>query len=142
MKSKYRAWSALLSLVCVIGLAPSCAGTVRTSGAGGGSSAGSGGASAGAAGAPPSEVSCVESIDCTWGEIDREILKASDCPCLYGCPYLAQNVVTARRRIEQYKALCKPSVDGHGQGCGIDDCATPGPITCIDRVCAAAPLRR
>ena len=52
---------------------------------------------------------------------------------------LPQTKVTASRRGDQYKALCNPGKDGKGQPCGIDDCAGPGAIACIDGACKAAP---
>jgi hypothetical protein len=82
---------------------------------------------------------CVADEDCQWGEISREILAASDCPCLYGCVYLPQTKTTVTRRMSQYKALCNPQTNGKGQPCGIDDCARPGAIACIEGACKAAP---
>jgi len=82
---------------------------------------------------------CAVDTDCIWGEIPKEILSATDCICLYGCVYLPQTKVTAARRGDQYKALCNPLKDGKGQPCGIDDCAGPGVIACIDGACKAAP---
>jgi hypothetical protein len=82
---------------------------------------------------------CVSNDDCIWGEIPNEILRASDCICLYGCVYLPQTKVTATRRGDQYKALCNPQTNGKGQPCGIDDCAVPGAIACLDGMCKAAP---
>lgn len=43
------------------------------------------------------------------------------------------------RRGDQYKALCNPNMDGQGHPCGIDDCAGPGAIACIEGACKAAP---
>jgi hypothetical protein len=83
--------------------------------------------------------SCSSDADCTWGEISREIVMASDCPCLYGCPYLPQTKATVMRRSEQYKALCNALTNGNGQPCGIDDCAAPGAIACVDGKCQPAP---
>jgi hypothetical protein len=82
---------------------------------------------------------CASTDDCAWGEIDREILKASDCMCLYGCPYLPQTKQTAARRLQQYGALCNPNKDGSGMSCGVDDCALPGAIACVSGTCKAAP---
>ncbi len=84
-----------------------------------------------------SPVSCRTATDCTWGEIEHDILAASDCPCLFGCPFAPMNLATAERRNAQYSALCDPRHDGMGNPCGIDDCAMPPPITCTpEGVCA------
>jgi len=128
------------TVLCVILLplvTPSCGGSTSTpsTGTGGGSSA-----QGGAAGTTvPSTDTCTVDTDCIWGEIPKEILSATDCICLYGCVYLPQTKVTASRRGDQYKALCSPGMDGKGQSCGIDDCAGPGAIACIDGACKAAP---
>jgi hypothetical protein len=82
---------------------------------------------------------CTVDADCGFGEIDHEILRRADCPCLYGCPYLPLNTVSIERRQSQYDALCEPSQNGMGQGCGIDDCARPPPAACVAGMCAAAP---
>jgi hypothetical protein len=87
-------------------------------------------------GAPYNE--CSVDSDCAWGEIKREILKKSDCMCLYGCPHIPLAQSTVSRRAAQHEALCDPRSDGNGDSCGIDDCATPPPIACQDGVCAAA----
>jgi hypothetical protein len=83
--------------------------------------------------------SCRVDTDCGFGEIDHEILRRADCPCLYGCPYLPLNTASIERRQSQYDALCEPSRNGMGQGCGIDDCASPPPAACVAGKCAAAP---
>jgi hypothetical protein len=75
--------------------------------------------------------------DCVWGEIPNELLNASDCPCLYGCGYLPQNVATQERRAAQYSKLCNPRKDGKGNACGIDDCAAPGVLSCVSGKCVA-----
>lgn len=82
---------------------------------------------------------CIVLDDCTWGEIEREILSPVDCPCLYGCPFAAMNRATAARRNAQYTALCDPRRDGMGNPCGIDDCAMPPPIACIGGTCSGPP---
>ncbi|MFO0611722.1 MAG: hypothetical protein U0414_03975 [Polyangiaceae bacterium] len=82
-------------------------------------------------------VGCLTDTDCGWGEIGREIEQSSDCMCLLGCPDLALNVPTLKRRASQYKSLCKPGFAGGGQPCPIDDCAPPPKITCRDHVCQA-----
>ena len=84
-----------------------------------------------------STTSCTQASDCAWGEIGHEILAAADCICLYGCPYLAMNQTTAQRRRAEYDALCNPRISGNGQPCGIDDCAMPPAIECVDGVCKA-----
>lgn len=124
--------AALLFLACggVTSL-PSGAGGVTTGagGSGGGSSTGGTGAYA----------ACSVANDCTWGEIDHEILSSTDCPCLLGCPYLPLSKTTVDRRTAQYNSLCTPGVDGHGNPCGVDDCAGPPPIVCNGGQCMAAP---
>jgi hypothetical protein len=80
---------------------------------------------------------CVGSDDCTWGEIGHDILAASDCPCLFGCPGLPQNKTVETRRMEQYRALCDPHMDGQGNLCGVDDCIVPPPLTCVGGKCTA-----
>jgi hypothetical protein len=118
---------------------PSCGGSTTTaSGTGGTSGAGTG--SGGSAGSAAMTDTCASNADCTWGEISHEIVAMSDCPCLYGCGYLPQTKVTATRRSDQYRALCNPSVDGKGQSCGVDDCALPAAIACIEGTCKPAPL--
>jgi hypothetical protein len=86
-------------------------------------------------GAPYNE--CKVDSDCGWGEIKREILKKSDCVCLYGCPYIPLAKSTVTRRAAQHGDLCDPRKDGQGQLCGVDDCAQPPPIVCDDGACAA-----
>jgi hypothetical protein len=73
--------------------------------------------------------------DCTWGEIPHDIRAPSDCMCLFGCAYLAQNKMTQLRRAGQHLRLCTPGMDGHGNGCPIDDCAAPPPIRCVSGRC-------
>jgi hypothetical protein len=119
---------------------PSCGGSAVKTGTG--STGGTAGASAGgstATGGTTSTDTCATAADCTWGEIDKEILKTQDCMCLYGCPFLPQTNATAQRRQQQYTALCNPNKDGTGQTCGIDDCALPGAIACLAGACKAAP---
>jgi hypothetical protein len=81
---------------------------------------------------------CTVDGDCAWGEIPKELVKASDCPCLYGCGYLPQTKATQERRAAQYAKLCNPQVDGKGQACGIDDCAQPQALLCTAGACVAA----
>jgi hypothetical protein len=135
--------SALLCLVLLPVMTPSCGGSTTTpstgAGSGSGGSAGSTG-STGASGSTSATDTCLTNDDCTWGEISKEILSATDCICLYGCPYLPQTKVTATRRGDQYKALCDPRTNGKGQPCGIDDCALPGPISCINGTCQHEPV--
>jgi hypothetical protein len=79
---------------------------------------------------------CRVDSDCAWGEIPHEILKKSDCICLYGCPYLALAESTVSRRTAQYEKLCDPREDRNGDPCGIDDCAMPPQVVCQEGVCA------
>jgi hypothetical protein len=128
-------------LLCVVFLplvTPSCGGSTSTppTVTGGAGSTQQGG---GAGTAVTSTDTCATNDECAWGEISKEILSAGDCPCLYGCPYLPQTKVTATRRGEQFKALCNPRMSGNGNQCGIDDCALPGAIACLDGACKAAP---
>ena len=132
------------TVLCVILLplvTPSCGGSTSTpsTGTGGGNSGGSSGQGGAAGTTVTSTDTCAVDTDCIWGEIPKEILSATDCICLYGCVYLPQTKVTASRRSDQYKALCTPGKNGNGQSCGIDDCAGPGAIACIDGACKAAP---
>lgn len=80
---------------------------------------------------------CKVDSDCAWGEITREILKKSDCVCLFGCPYIPLAKSAVKRRAAQHKDLCDPRNDGQGKLCGIDDCAQPPSIVCDDGACAA-----
>ena len=80
---------------------------------------------------------CSVDTDCTWGEISKELVKASDCPCLYGCGYLPQTKTTQARRQAEYDKLCNPQKDGQGQACGIDDCAQPSGLSCVNGACMA-----
>jgi hypothetical protein len=115
-------------------------GTVGSAGnnaTGGGGTVQQGGA-AGTAVTPTD--SCMADEDCTWGEIPKEILISTDCLCLFGCDYLPQTKVTAARRMAQYQALCNPHVDGNGEPCAVDDCATPGKVACTGGTCKAAPI--
>jgi len=82
-----------------------------------------------------SSVACESDAGCGWGEIGHEILSATDCICLYGCPYIPLNRTTINRRLEQYGKLCDPRYDGMGQGCGIDDCVVPPTAECVDKRC-------
>lgn len=119
------------------------AGNGGSSGSSGGSGGGGGGGSTTDASAPlpppPAEPydACDAPTDCAWGEIPHEILSSSDCVCLFGCPYIPLSKATVDRRSAQYKALCKPNVDGQGHPCGIDDCASPPSITCVNHTCVA-----
>jgi hypothetical protein len=82
--------------------------------------------------------SCNRDSDCAWGEIPHEIEQASDCICLYGCPYLALSKETVDRRVAQAQSKCNPRQDGQGQPCGIDDCNMPPPAVCSQGACGAA----
>lgn len=114
-------------------LAAACSGSdVTPSPAGGAGSSAAGGGPSIAGG--PSDA-CTVDDDCTLGEIDVEISKASDCMCLYGCVYIPQSKMTAARRAQQHDKFCKPDVDGQGQPCGIDDCAVPNAVVCVDGTC-------
>ncbi|HTV17158.1 MAG TPA: hypothetical protein VMG12_00765 [Polyangiaceae bacterium] len=81
---------------------------------------------------------CVVDADCGFGEIDHEIYRAADCPCVYGCPYVPLSTATIARRQSQYDSTCNPQRDGEGQLCGIDDCAAPPEPACIAGKCTAA----
>jgi hypothetical protein len=116
------------------GTTPSSGGRA-TGGKGSGGAPGKGGSSGAGGGRPPD--ACLISSDCDWGEIDREILSADACPCLYGCPGIALSRETIQRRQAQYDALCTPGRDGKGQPCGIDDCIVPPPLACIAQRCMA-----
>jgi hypothetical protein len=98
-----------------------------------GGAPGSGGAPG--AGGAVSERTCTVAADCAWGEIAKDILVATDCPCLLGCPSLIQNKTTIDRRAAQYKALCHPGTNGQGNPCPIDDCIMPPPLSCNGGVC-------
>jgi hypothetical protein len=78
---------------------------------------------------------CTSSTDCGWTEIDHEILTATDCPCLFGCPSIVTDVMTVMRRKAQYDAFCTPGRDGMGRGCPVDDCAGPPTPVCRAGVC-------
>jgi len=110
-----------------------------TTGSSGGT--GQGGGSSGGGGSGGAVDSCSQSSDCAWGEIDHEILTATDCPCILGCPSLPLSKSTVDRRQAAYRALCSPNHDGHGNSCPIDDCIAPPPITCVDQKCVAPPTR-
>jgi hypothetical protein len=86
---------------------------------------------------PPYNACKVDS-DCAWGEIKHEILKKSDCVCLYGCPHLPLAASTVSRRAAQHEKLCASRSDGNGDPCGVDDCAMPPQIVCEDGACVAA----
>ena len=116
--------------------APGAAGAGNAGGSHSAGSAGSGTAGGGSAGAPITDKCTVDS-DCTYGEISKELVKPSDCPCLYGCGYLPQTKNMQARRQAQYDKLCNPQKDGQGNGCGIDDCARPNGVTCIAGACTA-----
>jgi len=83
---------------------------------------------------------CNTDADCTWGEIPKELVKASDCPCLYGCGYLPQTTATRERRAAQYAKLCTPQKDGQGNACGIDDCAQPSGLMCLNGTCLSTAI--
>jgi hypothetical protein len=127
---KQLARTILLVLCCSVG----CGATTEAVGGGSDASIGATEASLVDVG---SATSCTIASDCIWGEIDHEILAATDCVCLYGCPYLPMNQTTAQRRRTQYDALCNPRTNGNGQPCGIDDCAMPPTIQCAGGVCRA-----
>ena len=112
-----------------------CSGSDVTPSGSAGASAQAGGTSVGGA---VSNGACTVDDDCTLGEIEIEITKASDCMCLYGCVYLPETKLTAARRMQQYQKFCKPDVDGQGQACGIDDCAVPGGVSCVAGSCQAS----
>jgi hypothetical protein len=95
------------------------------------------GGAAGVGGTTGDFKSCSVPADCTWTEIDVEILQAADCMCLYGCPYVFVNRTTAERRQAQWDAQCTLSHDGQGHNCGIDDCMLPPEGQCLAGVCTA-----
>jgi hypothetical protein len=140
---------ALVGASCAVALlalfTPSCGGAASTTGSVGGTGGASAGGSTstsgtgGGAGTMTSTDTCSAAADCTWGEIDKEILKAQDCMCLFGCVYLPQTKTTATRRQMQHTALCTPNKDGMGNPCPVDDCVQPGPIACVNGTCKAAP---
>jgi hypothetical protein len=84
-------------------------------------------------------VSCTLKSDCTWTEIDLEILQTSDCMCLFGCPGTLVNTATAKRRSKQYEAKCTYGQDGNGDPCPIDDCIAPPAVTCDNGTCVSSP---
>jgi len=98
---------------------------------------GGGAATGGSSGTGVAADACATAADCTWGEIDHEIITSSDCTCLYGCPYIPLSKTTVDRRQTQYQDLCTPGQDGQGNPCGIDDCALPPQIECQAGHCAA-----
>ncbi len=135
-----RRWLCVLPLLS-LGIA--CGGKMSDPGAGtiGGSSAAVGGAaavggSAGTGGTVGDYAACNQDSDCAWTEISIEILKPSDCMCLYGCPYVPVNMQTAQRRAQQYSANCDARHDGKGVLCGIDDCMLPPALFCLDGTCS------
>jgi hypothetical protein len=134
MKLFYRNVLVTLALSLALGALPFGCSQSNGGGGAGGSSGGGSGTTAGAGGAEV--LSCTVADDCGWGEIRTEILGKTDCPCLYGCPFLEQNRTTIARRQAQYQALCDPHVNGQGQGCGIDDCVVPPQIDCISGMCS------
>jgi hypothetical protein len=133
-----------------------CGGETTDPGSGGRGSAGTGGivtssggraGSGGSGGIPGSGGSpvdagdpsaCSVQSDCAWGDIDREILSATDCPCRYGCPFVPLSRSTLDRRNAQYSALCSPMYDGQGHPCGIDDCISPPVLLCVQGECLPA----
>ena len=126
--SSFRTARIVALLVSLTGLTFSCAGSDATGAGGAGGAAGS-----------PNTDTCSTDDDCTFGEIEHEITKPSECMCLYGCVYLPQTKMTAARRQAQHDRLCKPDFDGDGQPCGIDDCAVPGAVACVAGTCKAKP---
>jgi len=86
---------------------------------------------------PPN--ACMVDSDCTWGEIDHEILSRADCVCLLGCPHIEQNKATTARRMAQYQALCTPGRDANGNPCPVDDCVVPPPLHCVSGAGICAP---
>jgi hypothetical protein len=140
-----RRWLCVLPLLALGSAA--CGGQMSDPGTGtiGGASAGGSGAvggaaavggSAGTGGTTGDYAACNQDSDCAWTEISIEILKPSDCMCLYGCPYVAVNVQTAQRRAQQYSANCDSRHDGKGALCGIDDCMLPPALFCLNGTCA------
>jgi len=105
----------------------------------GNDAAGSGGrvAGRGGSGGAADDRTCSQNSDCSYGEIDHEILKKSDCLCLFGCASLPLNKQTISRRQSQYTALCDPQRNAQGQPCPIDDCVQLPAASCIDQVCVA-----
>jgi hypothetical protein len=109
-------------------------GGMKSGGNGGENAAGSGGASA-----VVDATHCDTAADCSFGEIDHEIVKKSDCICRFGCPYIPLNKTTIERRNASYAKLCDPSEDGQGKPCPVDDCVPVAVAVCDDQVCRAAP---
>jgi hypothetical protein len=135
-----RARGAAVAAVVVVGAA--CGGTVSVPGSDAGVSSDAGGSSSGAVdagtdAAPIDTTGCALATDCGFGEIDHEIQSASDCVCLFGCPYIPLNKTTIDRRNAQYKTHCTPGKDGNGQPCPVDDCASPPQPVCKAGKCAA-----
>jgi hypothetical protein len=131
-----RRWLCVLPLLlCGMG---ACAGKAGPGEATGGTSSGGftalGGSTA-TGGSPGSEKSCTQEADCIWTEMGVEILEPADCMCLYGCPYILVNRATADRRAQQYAANCNSTHNGKGEMCGIDDCAMPPGVLCLDGTC-------
>jgi hypothetical protein len=83
--------------------------------------------------------SCSTASDCQFGEINKEILQPSDCPCLYGCAFIPLSKTTVERRAAQYATFCTPHKDGQGHDCGVDDCAGPNATACVNNSCVVAP---
>jgi hypothetical protein len=81
---------------------------------------------------------CTVDADCGFGEIRSELVRAEDCPCTYGCPFLPLGKPTIERRQSQYEALCDPRQNGSGEDCGIDDCAPAPTPACVAGKCTAA----
>jgi hypothetical protein len=132
----------LAALACASFLLAACGGSVSsggTGGSGGGTGTGGSAGSGGGTGTGGAYDVCATAADCAWGEIEHEILQASDCVCLYGCPYIPLSKETVDRRNMQYQALCTPGQDGNGNPCGVDDCAVPPPIQCMSGKCVAPP---
>jgi hypothetical protein len=113
----------------------------RAGGGVGGAIAGTGGVVMTDAGLPVGTVACTAASECTWGEIDHEILAKTDCMCLFGCPYIPMNQTTFTRRQLEYKNLCDSRYDGSGQLCPIDECARPPAIACVDNACGVPAQR-
>ena len=140
IESSYLGAATLLVVLAGAGFG-GCAGSTvdQTGGAAGTSSGGTGGTSTGGTGTGGADASrtCATAGDCTWGEIEHDILSPADCICLFGCPGHVQNVTTYQRRQQQYFALCDPNVDGQGNPCPIDECIQPPPLACVEGLCVA-----
>jgi hypothetical protein len=85
------------------------------------------------------EDTCTAASDCTFGELDHDILSPSDCVCLIGCGSIPQTKATAQRRLDEHAALCDPRHDAQGNPCPVDDCILPPPLTCTNGRCTLIP---